>query len=591
MQLKFRDILIITFFGSNLLIILLFSRFSYIQLKESSLDRVKDQLTSINILKKRHIEYYLDNKVKEIQDFIHYAEHHSYDDQMLLSMLLDIGDVKGAAIKRGNSVASSHPQIEDLLSSQAANTLLDTISVYLNDITINHQSFLHVTVNRQGMEAHVLFNKNGLIEIVLERSGMGATGESYFVNTDLAMLSPSRFFPDSIPETISVNTIGVQQALAGKTGVDIYSDYRDVLIIGAFRLVDYHNLKFCLLTEIDYNEAMKGVIRISNFLLVATLILILLSFFLSMIAAQWMTTSISLLKMKALSMSKGIIPEKSRISSAIKEVTEISYSINKLIDSITHTVSFAQEIGRENYGIKYEPLSDEDELGKAVLEMRNKLISLNQQKSQLETQRKKDLINTQETERERISRDIHDGIGPLLTTAKMKVSSLDINKTLKSELIDLINNTIIEIRNASKNLMPGILLDFGPAEAIKALVNELKTKTGFNISCHIEKSTEATNIRKEKGIALYRIAQEAINNALKHSEGDEIIVSFTEFDEYVSLYIRDNGKGFNKNIIQNSKGKGLRNIEERVNILGGELNLQSNEKGTIIEIDIPRNDE
>ena len=591
MQFKFRDILIFTFFGLNLIVILLFSRFAFVQLKESSLERTKEQLTSINMLKKKHIEYYLENKVREIQDFVRYADHRQYDDRMLLSMLLDAGEVKGAAIRRNDIITASPELIEEFLTSKSIGTFSDTISVHLNDITVNDLAMLHVIVYHHETEIHVFFNKKGLIDIVLERSGMGATGESYFVDSDFRMLSPSRFFPDSIPETIPVKTKGVQMAFKGESGVDVYPDYRGVMIIGAYRLLEYHNLNFCLLTEIDYEEAMQSINRIRDFIIFITLILIVVNLTISILAAQLITKPVSRLKEKAVAMSKGIIPQKLIDSSKIREIHEISHSINRLIDSISHTVSFSREIGRENFNISYNLLSEEDELGKAVMEMRNKLIILNQQKSQLETQRKKDLINTQEAERERISRDIHDGIGPLLTTTKMKISSLAMDEKTKAELLELINNTINEIRNASKNLMPGVLLDFGPAEAIKAMVDEIKQKTDFDIVYHVEKSTELTNFGKEKGIALFRIAQEAINNALKHSGGTKIIVSFTEFDEFISLYIKDNGRGFNKNIMNTSGGKGLRNIEERVNILGGELHINSDSDGTIIEIEIPRDDE
>ncbi len=591
MQIKFRNILITTFFGLNLIVILLFSRFAFVQLKESSMDRIKEQLTSINILKKKHVEYYLENKIREIQDFIRYADHHQYDDQMLLNLLLDAADVQGAAIKRNEQVTASLPVIETFVATKITRFESGSISVFLNDISFNNRSLLHVTVFDPNTDVHVFFNKEGLTEILLERSGMGATGESYFVNNEYRMASPSRFFPDSIPESIIVKTKGAQLAFEGKSGVDVYPDYRGVSIVGAYRLLEYHNLRICLLTEIDYEEAMLGIYRIRSFLILITMILIVVNLVISALAAKLITQPVSLLKEKAVAMSRGIIPKKIKNKSSIKEIREISHSINRLIDSINHTVSFAREIGQENFNVSYEPLSRKDELGKAVMEMRNKLIILNQQKSQLELQRKKELINTQEAERERISRDIHDGIGPLLTTTKMKISSLPMDEPTKKELLELIDNTINEIRNASKNLMPGVLLDFGPAEAIKAMVDEIKKKTDFDIVYHVEKSAELPNFGKEKGIALFRIAQEAINNALKHSGGNKIIVSFTEFDEFISLYIKDNGKGFNKNIMNTSEGKGLRNIEERVNILGGELHINTNSGGTIIEIEIPRDDE
>src|SRR5690606_24162478 len=172
------------------------------------------------------------------------------------------------------------------------------------------------------------------------------------------------------------------------------------------------------------------------------------------------------------------------------------------------------------------------ELGRAVLEMRTKLLALNEQKTQLEIQKKKDLVLTQERERERIARDIHDGIGPLLTTVKMKVSGLDLDERTKMEIIGIIENTIREIRSVSRNLMPGVLIDFGPAEAISTMVEDIRKQTGVNITFSAYKSTEHSHIGKDEGIALYRIAQEAINNALKHARASEIKISLTEFEEH-----------------------------------------------------------
>ena len=133
--------------------------------------------------------------------------------------------------------------------------------------------------------------------------------------------------------------------------------------------------------------------------------------------------------------------------------------------------------------------------------------------------------------------------------------------------------------------MPSVLEDFGAAEAIANLVEQMKNSSGKDIMYkHTGDNTD--NLPENVNITLYRIAQEALNNALKHAEADQIRISVTKFDDHVSLFISDDGIGFDPK--QLVAGSGLRNMEERVKLVDGQVIINSEPKsGTSIEVEIP----
>ncbi|WKN40540.1 histidine kinase [Tunicatimonas pelagia] len=425
----------------------------------------------------------------------------------------------------------------------------------------------------------------GLEAIVTERTGMGATGESYLVNPQGQMLTVSRFFPDSLPESINVDTQGFQRALAGQRGVDTYVDYRGNPIIGAYQKIQNTENAIVLLTEIDIAEAMQPITSLRNRFIVLSLSLLLLSWFISTWLAKVLSRPILSIKKNINSLVQGKLPEKPIKGSQIQEINSISESLNEFIRRLNHTIQFAQNIGQGNFSVDYCPLSDQDRLGNSLLTMREQLVQLNAQKEQLERETKKVLISAQETERERFARDIHDGVGPLLTTAKLKISTTELSKPVKQEVAKLLDEVITEIRRISSNLMPAVLRDFGPGAALQQLVREIEKNSSISIH-YANDLLPQSRISKEGGIALYRIAQEAINNTLKHAQATEVVMSLTEFDNQVVLFYKDNGQGIDVTKSGEGVGKGLRNIRERVRILDGTVEM-FNDNGAVIEVEIP----
>ena len=229
---------------------------------------------------------------------------------------------------------------------------------------------------------------------------------------------------------------------------------------------------------------------------------------------------------------------------------------------------------------------EKDELGKAIMAMRDQLVILDQEKTKLERRSKRFLIEGQENERERIARDLHDGLGAMLTTMKLRLGNA-FDETTNEELITLLDDAIKEARNLSRNLMPAVLMDFGLFDALAQLAQSTEKNTGIIISYSCDCENEKSSLKKTKQVYVYRIVQEALTNALKHADCTEIQLTITEFDDQMNVYIKDNGKGIGDSSVSDNSGLGFKNIKERTELLNGEIIVESDDQGTIVEVNIP----
>lgn len=191
------------------------------------------------------------------------------------------------------------------------------------------------------------------------------------------------------------------------------------------------------------------------------------------------------------------------------------------------------------------------------------------------------IIQSEQTERMRIARELHDGIGQKLTVLKMYAS---VNETENKKQIDLLDSTITEVRGISHNLMPEII-NLGLIPAVKDLcskINEVGTiKCVFNYD-ETQPLKFATNIE----LSIYRIVQEVLNNMIKHANAKQIIVSFVVTDINLKISIADDGVGFDTKKIYTSSGIGWSNIITRARIINANLDVNSNNKGTNIVLNI-----
>ncbi|MFD2937019.1 sensor histidine kinase [Spirosoma flavum] len=234
------------------------------------------------------------------------------------------------------------------------------------------------------------------------------------------------------------------------------------------------------------------------------------------------------------------------------------------------------------------------------------------------------LIAGQEEERKRLSRDLHDGLGQMLTAIKLQIEGLEASlaraaaseqvgvtphaknlKTLKS----LVTQTIQETRTISNNLMPSVLSDFGVVPAIKMIAEQDRSES-FDVTFETNFTPDRPRLDKNIEIMLYRVTQEAVSNAIRHAKPSHIHIELNELGTNLQLLIIDDGRGFRvpkknqetgllkqKQEINGDRtypselrapSQGLQNIQERTKLLNGKFKLQSAPgKGTKIQVSIP----
>lgn len=206
------------------------------------------------------------------------------------------------------------------------------------------------------------------------------------------------------------------------------------------------------------------------------------------------------------------------------------------------------------------------------------------------------IIENQENEQNRIAKDVHDGIGQMLTGLKYNLESIDpkdVEKaTLKIEHLKVLTTNIIKgVRTATFNLTPPELTDHGIVPAITKLTKELSRLTGKEIVM-FNKTSFNQRLDSLSEINIYRITQEAINNAIKYAESTHILVSLSHSKDILSIVIDDNGKGFDPDKVKRVKtgdgGMGLTFMRERIKYIDGRLFLNSEKgKGTRVTLNIP----
>lgn len=218
--------------------------------------------------------------------------------------------------------------------------------------------------------------------------------------------------------------------------------------------------------------------------------------------------------------------------------------------------------------------------------------SIEQELQQERKRQVKSVIDGQEKERQRLSRELHDGLGQNLVAIKLKLESISaeqagsLDGTL-NQVKHMFSHTIDEIRRISNNLMPAALKEFSLAVVLRNLCTEIESNSGISIGLTIGVLPESLDQILKTYI--YRIVQEALTNAVKHSGANKVLISiFSDFSN-LHLQIEDNGVGFNTTK-QSDSGNGLYNMKERTMLLGGKINIISSKgKGVKIVAEFPLN--
>lgn len=201
-------------------------------------------------------------------------------------------------------------------------------------------------------------------------------------------------------------------------------------------------------------------------------------------------------------------------------------------------------------------------------------------------------ITALENERQRVSADLHDELGPILSAVKLKISSVDAahpdDELQLQESTTYLNDIITRMREISNDLMPTSLLQKGFIVAITEFINKLPKTTGLLITLN---SPQLPPLSKDFTINLFRILQEIIHNTLKHANAKNLHITIKPTDHELELITEDDGKGFDyKYASKERAGLGLRNILSRTEVLRGQMHIVSNPgKGTSYIIIIPLN--
>ena len=213
------------------------------------------------------------------------------------------------------------------------------------------------------------------------------------------------------------------------------------------------------------------------------------------------------------------------------------------------------------------------------------------EKNLVQQQRTQAVLEAEERERIRIARDLHDGIGQTLAAARMTLGNFMSQKRIESPEIhsslDLLEDSIKEIREISHNMMPSSLTKFGLSSALKQFTNKVNAAGKLEIELQIVGFKERFDEKIE--LMLYRIIQEIISNIIRHAEAKRVNIELVRHDDELILIIEDDGRGFDTANTENH-GIGLKNIATRVEYLNGNVNFDSSiGRGTSVVIEIPLN--
>lgn len=279
-----------------------------------------------------------------------------------------------------------------------------------------------------------------------------------------------------------------------------------------------------------------------------------------------------------------------------KEILYLNYSEIDLEHSSSALHSYWKKLNASTPSLSFESVQKRKDGSSFPVEIHLTLIELQDSKLILsvvnniskrqETERKvlNAVINTEESERKRFATDLHDSIGPLLSSINLYLSSLEKfnseaeKKNIIRASVDAVNEALVSIKEISNNLSPHILNDFGLEKAIRSFTNKINLSQTINISFHAENMEERINHQVE--VVIFRVVNELINNTIKHAKASNIEINLSREEKLLSLIYIDNGIGFDAKQINagTSTGMGLYNVLSRIRSLNGSHKIKSNPK-------------
>ncbi len=272
-------------------------------------------------------------------------------------------------------------------------------------------------------------------------------------------------------------------------------------------------------------------------------------------------------------------------------VRRTKYSIIWILCIVSFATSFAQHLIHifSEGSVNYDLFITFDVILSACLVVAvffaNKLVNhindLNAQREQLSKQLLTTVLRTEERSRSQFAKELHDGMGPLLSSAKMSLSAISTanmdehQREILQNSRFVIDEAIRSVREISNNMSPQVLMDFGLSQGIRNFISRIKSL--HNIDIVFDTNLHDVRFNSDIEVVLYRVVCEFINNSFKHSQCSKIEVSLMQDGSVLRLRYNDNGKGFNIKTTNASGGMGLSNITSRINSLNGSLKIMSNE--------------
>ncbi len=261
------------------------------------------------------------------------------------------------------------------------------------------------------------------------------------------------------------------------------------------------------------------------------------------------------------------------------------YGVRGEDGDISRSLAVSVDVTEENRAQK-ELQKAKEKLSRYSLDLEGQVKRRTAQLESAQTNLKKlskNIIASQEREKELVARELHDHLGQVLTA--LRIDAVGIDKFLGTiEAVDakeragrmsaLIETTIQDVRDMAYRLRPRVLDDLGLCDALESLVSDFERRS--NVSC-VFRHDDIPTIDKTLATALYRIGQEAVTNSLRHSSATTILVELRRDQEGIVLTIQDDGCGFDHKTSGSPKGFGLESMAERANLAGGKLNITTNQ--------------
>ncbi|MCX6247117.1 MAG: HAMP domain-containing protein [Bacteroidetes bacterium] len=570
-------ILYFLFLGLGTIFIIGFYSFS--STRDALIDRTFDQLTSLRIAKKNQVEIFFQDRTREMNllsgledtreilrmlgkapekdcetslktylkkykpltGYFTTVRIQSANGRFMKGTIAGSGIEQGRIEPNGENSQSSLIIHDEIVDPVSGNVRLFIEAPIFND---QQQPAGRIVLELPADEINTIMLNND------PKSGLGLTGETYLVGSDFKIRSSSRFIPNSILKT-TVHTQPIMSAIRGEEGHIITTDYRSIMVLSSYSSLKIPGLEWFILAEIDQKEAMVPIYRMRNSIMLLSMLISVIFFVFVFMISKRITKPIIQLKEAALKVGKG------------QYDIDIPVRSNDEIGALTETFnSMSVQIKEKNHELQME-----------------------------RTGRLRSVIDAGEKERQRLSREIHDGIGQSLIAHKLRLESLlymedaDVKEQIRI-LKEQFNVTIDEIRRISNNLMPSVLEVFGITLALKNLCEETEENGGPEIL--FQSTGELENISTKTKTYIYRIAQEALNNIVKHSGAKEVTFTLSRSKDMITFILRDDGRGFDVEDAAFEKGNGLHNMRERVTLMQGTINLVSSEgEGTTLIINIP----